>query len=145
MEAGLGLVRLTRQWVQGRSRRPWAELKGLRPRQNPEVVAAPLETGLELLAHEPRSGFWERLGRRVGKPAQRRFELDRVGAFLWERMDGKRTVGELARAIEGEFKLHRAEVETALTHYLELLHARGLIEIDPPKESRPPASKKAKR
>lgn len=141
----MGLVRLTRQWVQGRARRPWSELKGLRPRLNAEVRVQPLETGLELLACEAKPGFWERLSRRAGKPSERRFELDRVGAFLWERIDGQRTAGELARAVEAEFKLHRAEVEAALSQYLEMLHARGLIEIDPPKESSPRTSKKAKR
>lgn len=56
------------------------------------------------------------------------FELDTVGAAIWQRCDGDTTIAEIARALTSEFEV---EEETAKADTLRLvreLRAAGLVE-----------------
>lgn len=55
-----------------------------------------------LLAPRFRSWPFTLLLKRMPKPFMK-IRLDEVGSFLWERIDGERTLGELALALSQEF------------------------------------------
>ncbi|MCC6049373.1 MAG: PqqD family protein [Thermofilum sp.] len=75
----------------------------------------------------------------VKEPTERKIVLDAVGGFVWELMDGERTVGEIAERVSERFKLHRREAQASLLAYLQMLASRGLIALvapSPPQEGR---------
>lgn len=59
---------------------------------------------------------------------QRVFALDPVGEFVWEQLDGRRSVAEIAGAVAGRFDVARDEAVRDILEFVgELLNA-GLIE-----------------
>ena len=66
------------------------------------------------------------------EPTERKIILDAVGSFVWELMDGERTVGEIAERVSERFKLHRREAQTSLLAYLQMLASKGLIALIAP-------------
>jgi hypothetical protein len=56
------------------------------------------------------------------------FTLNGVGSAIWEQIDGKKTVAELARALTVEFDVTEAEAAADVAAYLELLASKGLID-----------------
>jgi hypothetical protein len=56
------------------------------------------------------------------------FTLNGVGSSIWERVDGKKTVAELTRALTVEFDVTEAEAAADVAAFLELLASKGLIE-----------------
>jgi len=75
----------------------------------------------------------------VKEPTERKIVLDAVGGFVWELMDGERTVSEIAERVSERFKLHRREAQASLLAYLQMLASRGLIALvapSPPQEGR---------
>jgi hypothetical protein len=75
----------------------------------------------------------------VKEPTERKVVLDAVGGFVWELMDGERTVSEIAERVSERFKLHRREAQASLLAYLQMLASRGLIALvapSPPREGR---------
>ena len=69
----------------------------------------------------------------VKEPTEKKYVLDEVGSYVWELIDGKRTIGEMAELIAKQFKLHRREAQASLLAYLQLLAQRGLIRLMAPK------------
>jgi hypothetical protein len=87
-----------------------------------------------------------RLGRRPGivarriagetilVPVRRRAQemglltLNEVGTFVWERLDGERSLGEIVRAVVGEFEVDEAAARTDLLGFLGQLEEAGCIE-----------------
>ncbi len=57
----------------------------------------------------------------------RRIKLDEVGTFVWNRLDGKRTVRELADGLDAEFGKRVQPVEERLGHLIRLLRQEGLV------------------
>jgi hypothetical protein len=55
--------------------------------------------------------------------------LNRVGARVWELADGQRTVGDLARAISGEYDVDAERALGDVTVFCEDLVARGLFSL----------------
>lgn len=60
------------------------------------------------------------------------YSLNEVGAFIWERIDGWKSVPQVVEAVRGEFdvSLERAEKETA--EFIAVLEAAGMIEPSGP-------------
>jgi len=56
------------------------------------------------------------------------FTMNGVGSAIWTRIDGKTSVGELARAICAEFDVTEAEADADVAAFLELLAAKSLVE-----------------
>lgn len=59
----------------------------------------------------------------------RTLELDALGTFVWEQIDGNRSVLDIAAKLEDKFKLHRQEVEQSLASFLRELGTREIIAI----------------
>ena len=60
-------------------------------------------------------------------PPTRTFEMDSVGAFVWDMCDGTRTIAQIADALADEKKLEVKEAEVALINYLRMLNKRGIV------------------
>jgi hypothetical protein len=58
-------------------------------------------------------------------------ELDEVGTFVVERLDG-RSLGALAADLAGHLQLTRREAEVALADFMRLLTARRLVAFERP-------------
>jgi len=57
----------------------------------------------------------------------RKIRLDPVGSFAWQRLDGKTTVGEVARALREEFGEAIEPAEERLGKLVQLLHGEYLV------------------
>jgi len=103
-----------------------------RPVRNPAVSWEKNEKGevvitIKLEPSKPGlfSGFFR-------EPKERKIILDAVGGFVWELMDGERTVSEIVERVSERFKLHRREAQASLLAYLQMLASRGLITLIAP-------------
>lgn len=59
------------------------------------------------------------------------FGLDPVGIFLWEHMDGRRTVADLVEEVRVRFAEVPPQVAGDVQGFLKGLHDRGLVEVAP--------------
>ena len=124
------LVRLIRSRVEGKSPLDPKVFRTARPVRNPVVTAVSHEEGLILTTpRETRSGLLGILESRMNVPATKQYELDQVGAVVWNLCDGKSNLSSIAKNLQTRYKMNRLEAETALAAYLETLHKRGLITI----------------
>lgn len=57
------------------------------------------------------------------------FELDSVGVFVWNEIDGKTSVEQLIRRIAKEYTLDLRQAEASTTAFLKTLMQKGLIGI----------------
>ena len=78
----------------------------------------------------------------VREPRERKIVLDAVGSYVWELMDGERTVDEIADLLVQRFKFHKREAQMSLLAYLQMLAERGLVTLIAPA---PPSSQEAQR
>ncbi len=67
------------------------------------------------------------LQRLLPVPEFRTFILDKVGGFVWENIDGERSVREIADLLVKSFKMTKEEAEVSLLRYLQMLSTRGLV------------------
>lgn len=75
------------------------------------------------------SGIAKRMGAWDGKPLVKKLELDELGAFCWNLVDGKRSVHDLAQAMAGRYQLPPREAELAVAAFLRELGKRGIIGV----------------
>jgi hypothetical protein len=59
-----------------------------------------------------------------------RVPLDPRGSWLWPRIDGRRTVGELVGMFRREFPEDEAEIEERLSLYIAGLAAHGFLAVE---------------
>lgn len=55
--------------------------------------------------------------------------LNEVGAQIWQRVDGRRTVREIAAAISADYAVPRSEVEADTLEFIAELAAKGILSI----------------
>jgi hypothetical protein len=67
-----------------------------------------------------------RLARKSGV-AKKEVELEQIGAFVWERCDGKHTCAGIAEALRKEYRITKVEAEASLLAFLETLRKRNYI------------------
>ena len=58
-----------------------------------------------------------------------RIRLDEVGSFVWQRLDGERTLGEIAEETTGAFPDRAEGMGERLALFATALHHQGLIEL----------------
>ena len=73
------------------------------------------------------AGLAKRLGVWDGRVLRKTVELDAIGSFVWERIDGRATVGELAAALAERYGLDRDEAGLAVAEFLRQLGRRGAV------------------
>lgn len=62
------------------------------------------------------------------KPKVTQVHLDEMGNFIWPRIDGKRSVYELALLVKEEFGEKAEPLYDRLIRYLEILKDQGFVE-----------------
>jgi len=55
------------------------------------------------------------------------FTVDEVGSFIWDSINGKRSMGDIVALISDEFDVSEAEAAADLREFLESLKKAGLI------------------
>jgi methyltransferase-like protein len=55
------------------------------------------------------------------------YVLNEVGAFVWERLDGRRTVREIAEAVVEEYEIGLDEAERDVAALVAALESAGLV------------------
>lgn len=55
------------------------------------------------------------------------YTLNEVGAYIWEQMDGLRTIADIAALIVDEFEVSEHEAKRDLTEFTQQLSAIGAI------------------
>src|SRR5215469_14927640 len=61
------------------------------------------------------------------------YNLNEVGAFIWERIDGRNSVTQVVEAVHGEFEVALEQAEKETSEFMAALEAAGMIEPSGPK------------
>ena len=56
------------------------------------------------------------------------FTMNEVGTAIWTRIDGQKTVDELARGLAAEFDVTEVDAAADVTAFVDLLASKGLVE-----------------
>ncbi len=101
------------------------------PVRNPEVSEKANAEGI-LLRYPVEVKPWFRsifkhLSRRRSNIIIRRLQLDELGTSVWQMVDGRKTVAEIAEAFRRTHQLGTREAELSVTAFLKDLGKRGLI------------------
>ena len=118
-----------------------------RPLQNPLVETFGFEDGARLRAplQTQGTGLMGLMAKWAKMPDTKEFELETVGAFVWQLCDGKNTTDAIAAKLRERFKMNRLEAETALAAFLEMLAKRRLITMAVPVKQMPAKRSQSKR
>lgn len=60
-------------------------------------------------------------------PRQRKLQLDTLGTAVWDLVDGRRSVAQVAQCFAERFRLHPREAEVSVALFLRDLGRRGLV------------------
>jgi hypothetical protein len=126
VEAVVGLAGL----IGGKPKLSPQELRKAKPLQASYVEAEALPDGSIVLSAplaKQGRGILAAFARASKKPATKQFELEPVGAFVWDLCDGNHTFEGIARKLREKFKMNRLEAETALEAFLRMLVQRRLV------------------
>lgn len=78
--------------------------------------------------HVKHQGFFAMIAHKCfNRPKVTRLDLDDFGSFLWKRMDGEKTVGELADALKNQFGENVEPLYNRLVSFLQVLYQNDLI------------------
>nr|WP_321260592.1 PqqD family protein [uncultured Pseudodesulfovibrio sp.] len=109
-----------------------AEALNMVPVKNRAVEETALPDGLVRLAYPLAIKPWfGRLAEKVGmwdkKPMIKQVELDELGAFVWERIDGERSVQQIAAELASFYEVQPREAELSVTAFIKTIGQRGII------------------
>jgi len=105
------------------------------PLRNSRVRCRRLENGLVELGYPvAMRPFWAALARRLGKEGHstRRLLLDEMGTAVWDLIDARRSVKQVASELARRFQLHDQEARASVTAFLRELGRRGIIGMKEP-------------
>jgi hypothetical protein len=99
------------------------------PMRNPQLKASPGETPGSLLIEQKLvyTGLGKILSKSLLVRKQKRYLLDGLGADVYGRIDGKKTLEQLIDEFADENKLTFFESRALLLEYLRTLMKRGLV------------------
>lgn len=72
---------------------------------------------------------------RLPAGATKTFELDAVGLFVWETIDGRTTVQQIVERVAERFRLNLRMAQVPTLQFLRTLMSKGLIGMAPESES----------
>lgn len=103
------------------------------PIRNPEVEEEKKQEGI-LLRYPVEVKPWfrsifKRLSNRDSNIIIRRLQLDALGSSVWQMVDGKLTVAEIAEQFRNTHQLGTREAELSVSGFLKDLGRRGLIAL----------------
>ena len=102
------------------------------PVRNQSVEQTATEDGLVRLSYPLAIKPWfGKLADSVGlwdkRPMIKQLELDEMGSFTWNLIDGQRSVREVARAFADRYQVQPREAELSVTAFIKTIGQRGLI------------------
>lgn len=111
---------------------PRSEALNMVPVRNTEVTETPLADGLVQLAYPLAIKPWfGRLAEKVGmwdkRPMVKQIELDEMGTFVWQRIDGKHSVRSIAEEFTEYYEVQPREAELSVTAFIKTIGQRGII------------------
>jgi len=128
----LGLVRVAKRLInRSESLQPEA-LRKSKPLRNPAVLQDIAEDGSLLLRAplvQQGRGFAGLMAKWLKSPEHKKFELEPVGAFVWNLCDGRHTFEGISKRLREQFKMNRLEADAALLAFLQMLSQRRLITL----------------
>ncbi len=128
----MGLVRIAKRFVNHTEHLQPEVLKDAKPMKNPNVTETLEEDGSVLLSAplaQQGRGFMGMLAKWMKAPDHKKFELEPVGAFVWNLCDGRHTFEGISKKLREKFKMNRLEADAALLAYLQMLSQRRLITL----------------
>ena len=84
-------------------------------------LSVPVSVRPALAGLAKRFGVWD------GRVLRKTVELDVVGTFVWEHIDGRTTAGEIAVALAARYGLDANEARLAVAEFLRQLGLRGAV------------------
>jgi hypothetical protein len=107
------------------------------PKQNDTVQWQELDNGDILFTYAiPLNRFFQALHRKFSnnqaEVPTKKLQLDQMGSFVWNLIDGKKTVKDIIRIFAHDYKVTSQEAETAVAAFLKTLGQRGFIALYEP-------------
>lgn len=100
------------------------------PSRDSELGWDQAENGVVTL-HRENAGFYNRLAQRFfRRPPVSHIRLEPYGSFLWCKMDGKRSVGELALLLREQFGKEVEPLYPRIGQYLRIMKNNGFIRLN---------------
>ena len=73
-------------------------------------------------------GVMNRIFQKIAhKPKYSQIHLDEMGSFIFQRIDGQRTVGQIAELVKAEFGQEAEPLYDRLVKYMQILRNNGFI------------------
>ncbi|WP_319541093.1 PqqD family protein [uncultured Pseudodesulfovibrio sp.] len=109
-----------------------AEALSMVPVKNRAVEEILLPDGMVRLAYPLAIKPWfghlaEKVGMWDKKPMVKQVELDELGTFVWERIDGMRSVQQIAAELAVFYEVQLREAELSVTAFIKTIGQRGII------------------
>ncbi len=83
---------------------------------------------VQLILH--RTGFFNRVSQKLfGAPKYSYIDLDELGSYVWQQIDGQKSVHEIGVLVEGRFGRTAAPVFERLVKYMKMLSNNRFIVI----------------
>jgi len=130
MEARVGLAALAKGLLGRREVVDQVALRRARPLRNTFVTTTSGPDGAVVLSapiSEQSGGLMAWVARKAKQDVNKQFELEPIGAFIWEPCEGSHTFEGIAKALVAEYKMNRVEAEASLGAFLQMLSQRRLI------------------
>lgn len=103
--------------------------------RNDSVVEEARDDGRLVLILSLKPARWTRLlGQSPDIPVLRRFELDDLGRYVWEKSAASPTAEQLVRHFATDHQVNMREAEVSVTSFIQMLMKRGLIGVVPPRD-----------
>ncbi len=104
--------------------------------RNDGVVEDARNNGRLVLILSLKPARWTRLlGQSPDIPVLRRFELDDLGRYVWEKSAASPTVEQLIRRFAADHQVNVREAEVSVTSFIQMLMKRGLIGVVAPEDA----------
>ncbi|MBC8571143.1 PqqD family protein [Zongyangia hominis] len=98
------------------------------PVKNPKFPSYRREEDNLVIVEVEHKGFYATLAQKLAKtPRVSKIELDKFGSFIWECIDGKRTVFEISQLLEQEFGKEVQPVMNRVVKYFQILRDNDFI------------------
>ncbi|MBL4901577.1 MAG: PqqD family protein [Desulfocapsa sp.] len=110
------------------------------PLKNDEINWQKLDNGEIIFTYAiPLSRFFialhQKFRRKQDEMPTKKLQLDQMGSFVWNLIDGKNTVKDIIRIFAHDYRVTSQEAETAVAAFLKTLGQRGFIALYDPREA----------
>ncbi len=102
------------------------------PAKSLQISEIRLETGEVIIEYPLTMRPWiaavaKRLGGLQGRRQTKKLQLDAMGTFVWDLVDGKRSVRTIIQIFAKTHRLENKEAEVSVTSFIRQLGQRGLL------------------